>query len=400
VGIKHHVQLSMTAGLGPVLIRRLIATLGDAERACAASVRDLQQVEGIGSHRASTIYPALQQAAAQVEGELQRATDAGAYVICFDDHDYPELLRTIPDPPAVLYVKGAIEARDLNAVGIVGSRRCSIYGREQAERFGALLAGAGFTVISGGARGIDTAAHHGALLTGIGRTIAVLGSGLDVPYPAENANLFDQIATRGAVLSEYPMGTPPLPDNFPRRNRIVSGMSRGILVVEADVRSGALITARQAADDHNRPVFAVPGRLDNAMSAGPHKLIRDGAVLVTCLEDILESLEPFPQDVYDDDAPEGDDEPGDAPDIDGVLGDLPGVPDAPETAAGKQTPSALLLTERQTKIVDALDDSGTSIDQIMDRAGLAAHEILQELTLLSLRGVIKRVDGQSYARRS
>src|SRR5262249_38618585 len=158
----------------------------------------------------------------------------------------------------------------------------------------ALLAGAGITVVSGGARGIDSAAHRGAMSHAQGRTIAVLGSGVDVPYPPENAKLFQEIAQRGAVISEYPLGTPPLKDNFPRRNRIISGLSRGVLVVEADERSGALITARLACDDHGRPVFALPGRVDNKMSAGPHRLIRDGATLVRSLEDIIEGLGPLP----------------------------------------------------------------------------------------------------------
>src|SRR5439155_14814585 len=200
-----------------------------------------------------------------------------------------------PDPPAVLYVKGALEPRDLNSVAMVGSRRCSFYGREQSERFAALLAGAGITIVSGGARGIDSAAHRGAMSHPQGRTIAVLGCGVDVVYPPENANLFEEIATRGALISEYPLGTPPLKDNFPRRNRIVSGLSRGVLVVEADERSGALITTQQAIEDHSRPVFAIPGRIDNPLSAGPHTLIRDGAVLTESITQILDNLGPLPE---------------------------------------------------------------------------------------------------------
>ncbi len=215
------------------------------------------------------------------------------------DEQYPAMLRSIPDPPAVLYLRGELQPRDLHALAIVGSRKCSYYGREQAERFAAILSAAGMTVISGGARGIDSAAHRGAISHPEGRTIAVLGSGVDVPYPPENEKLFEQIAGgRGAVLSEYPLGAPPVAENFPRRNRIVSGMSRGVLVVEADVRSGALITARQANEEQGRTVFALPGRVDNALSVGPHQLIRDGAILVTQLSDILDDLTPFPEDVH------------------------------------------------------------------------------------------------------
>jgi DNA processing protein len=241
----------------------------------------------------------LARAHQEVERELDRAAAAGIKIVPRDDDGYPPLLQEIPDPPPVLYVKGTIEPRDLNALAIVGSRRCSFYGREQSERFAALLAGAAITVVSGGARGIDSAAHRGALSHPNGRTIAVLGSGIDVPYPPENTKLFEQIAERGAVISEYSLGTPPVAENFPRRNRIVSGISRGVLVVEADDRSGALITARQACEDHGRPVFAVPGRVDNKLSSGPHRLIREGATLVTCLEEIVEGLGPLPQSVQE-----------------------------------------------------------------------------------------------------
>src|SRR5690606_27078295 len=236
------------------------------------------------------IQAALRRAADAAAHELEQARALGVTLLSLEDADYPPLLREIPNPPLVLYMKGDLQPRDLNAVAIVGSRKCSHYGREQAERFGSLLAGAGVTVISGGARGVDSAAHRGAIRHPDGRTIAVLGCGIDITYPPENQSLFEQIAARGAVISEYPIGTQPLAENFPRRNRIVSGMSRGVLVIEADTRSGALITARQAADDHNRPVMAIPGRVDNPLSAGPHALIRDGATLVTSLEDILDAL--------------------------------------------------------------------------------------------------------------
>jgi DNA processing protein len=279
-------------------------------------------------------------------------------------------------------MKGSLEDRDLNGIALVGSRKCSHYGREQAERFAALLGGAGFTVISGGARGVDSAAHRGALSHTSGRTIAVLGSGIDVPYPPENANLFEQIAAQGAVLSEYAMGTPPLPENFPRRNRIVSGMSRGVLVIEADERSGALITARQAGEDHGRPVFAIPGRVDNPLSSGPHKLIRDGATLVTNLEDIIDGLGPLPQNAT---------EP--------QLFEQP-VQERTQPE-NKQTDDAVLdfLTDRQRLLMQHLGKDATTVDALIERTDMAAAVVLQELTYLSLKGLVRRIDGQSYARR-
>ncbi|HEY1628624.1 MAG TPA: DNA-processing protein DprA, partial [Tepidisphaeraceae bacterium] len=252
-------QLTLTDGLGPILTRRLIDAAGSAEAACASSAALLRSIEGIGSAKSSQIHNSIRKSADEAQRELDRAEKIGVSIICPDDEIYPTLLRDIPDPPGVLYVKGSLEPRDLNSLAIVGSRRCSFYGREQAERFAALLAGAGLTVVSGGARGIDSAAHRGAMSHLQGRTIAVLGCGIDQVYPPENASLFEQIAQRGAVMSEFAIGTPPIAENFPRRNRIVSGMSRGVVVIEADERSGALITARQACDDHGRPVFALPG---------------------------------------------------------------------------------------------------------------------------------------------
>lgn len=378
----HWLQLAMTDGVGPVTARRLLdATAGDVEAACGLSVARLRRIEGVGPTRAATIHASMQTSLAAAELELERAGGLGVRIICREDDVWPELLDSIPDPPLVLYVKGVLESRDLNALAIVGSRRCTFYGREQAERFAALLAGAGFTVVSGGARGIDSSAHRGALSHPDGRTVAVLGSGVDVPYPPENAKLFDQIAERGAVLSEYPLGTQPLAEHFPRRNRIVSGMSRGVLVVEADQRSGALITAKQAIEEHNRPVFALPGRVDSPQSSGPHQLIRDGAALVTGLEDILEGLGPL----------------SNAPLSVSAAPTLFSSAPAPLAAGASSAPPAVVLSGHQDLVFQQLTRDGRSVDQIIESSGLEAAQVLQELTFLSLKGLVRRVDGNTYA---
>jgi DNA processing protein len=381
---EHWLRLAMTDGIGPILIRRLIDNAGSAEAACEANTTLLLGIDGIGNAKARGILESMR--AANVDEELHRCDQLGIRVLCPDDDDYPTLLTQIPDPPAVLYVKGGFQPRDLNSLAIVGSRKCSYYGREQAERFAALLAGAGFCVISGGARGVDSSAHRGAMSHPQGRTIAVLGSGLDVPYPPENAQLFEQIAQRGAVVSEYPLGTPPVAENFPRRNRIVSGMSRGVLVVEADERSGALITARQACDDHGRTVFAIPGRIDHPLSAGPHRLIREGAVLTTGIEDILQNLGPLPQVAMEPTLFASDNEDGEA--------------ERAESAKPQAAPAPVMidLTERQHLIMSHLSRDPVHVDALIERTELSAQDVLQELTLLSLKGVVKRIDGQSFVR--
>jgi DNA processing protein len=368
--------LSLTENIGPILARRLIETTGSAQAACNANANVLRQIEGIGTGRSTKIAASLQQAAALADAELDQAAAAGARIICPEDETYSVLLKTIPDPPLVLYVKGTLEPRDLNAVAIVGSRRCSFYGREQSERFGALLGGAGVTVISGGARGIDSAAHRGAMSHPNGRTIAVLGSGVNVVYPPENSGLFDEIARHGAILSEYPIDTPPLAENFPKRNRIVSGLSRGVLVVEADERSGALITARQAGVDQGRTVFALPGRVDNKLSTGPHQLIRDGATLVTKLEDILEDLGPLPAEAMETSI--------------SIVTSIAAPPPPPLRRPAFQ------LTETQQKIVDQLGTHPVSVDALAEASGLDIASIMPQLTVLTLRGVIKRAEGQTY----
>jgi DNA processing protein len=378
VPLRHWLQLALTDGIGPIRARRLVDAAGGVEAAASASPALLRTVEGIGTASAGKIYESLRGSGAAADAELERARRMGIRIICPDDESYPPLLRTTPDPPLTLYVKGGFEARDLNGLAIVGSRKCSFYGREQAERFAALLAGAGFTVTSGGARGIDSAAHRGAMSHPHGRTVAVLGSGVDVPYPPENDSLFEQIARRGAVVSEFPLGTPPNRENFPRRNRVVSGMSRGVLVIEADEKSGALITARVACDDHDRPVFALPGKVDNPLSAGPHLLIRDGATLVAKLEHILEGLGPVPQIAME-------------PSL------FPVESTATEVAAPAVEVIRTGLSDRQALVLSHLSADPTSVDVVIERTELPAHVVLQELTFLSLKGRVRRVDGQTFA---
>ncbi|MFH1800346.1 MAG: DNA-processing protein DprA [Candidatus Omnitrophota bacterium] len=223
------------------------------------------------------------------EKEIELCVQKGIDFLLYSDGDYPAMLKEVADPPLLLYRKGTLIENDRNAIAIVGTRHPSIYGRTQAKRFAQELAARGLTIISGLARGIDQVAHDGALHISYGRTIAVMGCGLDVIYPKENENLFQRILERGAILSEYPLGMPPLPENFPRRNRILSGLSYATFVVEAHSRSGSLITAHQAVEQ-GREVFALPGPVDQLTSRGAHQLIKEGACLVETFEDILLAL--------------------------------------------------------------------------------------------------------------
>jgi DNA processing protein len=223
------------------------------------------------------------------EKEIKRCQEMGVRVMVFSDADYPEMLRHIYDPPPVLYVAGDLIAEDGAAIAVVGTRHPGLYGLTQTKRFVRRLSEKGLTIVSGFAKGIDRAAHEAALEVPYGRTLAVLGCGVDVDYPRDSRKLFEKIGRRGAVISEYSLGTPPLAENFPRRNRIISGLSLGVLVMEAHARSGSIITAHEAAEQ-GREVFAVPGPVDQLTSRGTHQLIREGAVLAECPEDIFELL--------------------------------------------------------------------------------------------------------------
>ncbi|MFO0972611.1 MAG: DNA-processing protein DprA [Phycisphaerae bacterium] len=366
---REHLHLALVSGIGPIRFMRLLRAFGDVAGVLRASMAALSRVEGIGPELAQRIAAARDDG--PVERELALAHEHLVRVVCLADGDYPPALRRITDPPPVLYVRGTLEAADAVALGVVGSRHCTRYGAEQAERFSALAARAGLTVVSGLARGIDQAAHRGALAGG-GRTLAVLGCGMCHLYPPEARELAEQIVQAGALLSEFPMEVAADEGNFPRRNRIIAGLSLGVLVVEAAERSGALITARLA-NDYNREVFAVPGRLDAPQSAGCNRLIQRGeAKLVTELRDVLEEL-------------------GDA-----GRALLPESPAPARAAADASLPADLEPDERT--LLMALTGEALSIDAVVDETGLPAARVAALLTSLQLAGLVKRVGDDSFAR--
>jgi DNA processing protein len=283
-----------------------------------------------------------------------------------DDAAYPPALGRICDPPGVLFCRGKIEARDELAVALVGSRRCTVYGRQQAERLAGALARAGLTIVSGLARGIDAAAHRGALEAG-GRTIAVLGTGLANIYPPEHAELAQAIAQQGAVLAEVPLDTAPLPGLFPQRNRIIAGLSLGVVVVEAARSSGALHTVRHAVEQ-GREVFAVPGRIDSLASEGCHDVLRDGATLVRHVDDILQGLGPLV---------------------------------APVRSGGDQavhTARELLLDDQERRILNLVPIDPVHVDEILREAGIEPSRALATLTVLEMRRLVRRLPGSQYCR--
>jgi len=283
-------RVLLAEGIGPVTLRHLRACFGRDEAIAGASVLDLHRMAGFSPPHATTVARAISRADVAREKRLQEET--GTHLVLEGEEDFPVLLRDLRDAPCALWIRGDRRALGTRAIALVGSRRCSPYGMDQAARFAGVLAEAGFIIVSGGARGIDGAAHRAALRVR-GQTLAVLGTGVNVPYPPEHADLFDEIArTEGcAVVSERPLGAAPRAGCFPRRNRLLSGLSRGVLVIEAGERSGALITARWAAEDHGREVMALPGRADSPAARGSLKLLQaGGAAMVIDPSDVIEII--------------------------------------------------------------------------------------------------------------
>lgn len=377
--------MMLTPGLGQTLIGRCVEAFGSAEAVLGVSGQQLGGVKGISPRRSGELKRKIAEVLSSraVERELDAVRAAGARLVHRDSVEYPRLLKLIPDPPLLLWVRGALQEDDALALGIVGSRRCSHYGREQADRFAAQCASAGLCIVSGGAYGIDIAAHRAAMRVQ-GRTIAVIGSGLGVPYPKDHVPVFDEMVGEGlgAVVSEFPMSVGPKPENFPRRNRIISGMAMGVLVVEAAKRSGALITARLCVEDHGRECMALPGRVDAPGSAGCHKIIREGwATLVTSATDVLDQL-------------------GDAGQLLKAGLDEPGEERAKPQAAAEPSASLfdITLTEPQKKLVEALSEE-RSLDELVAWMGGEVGPVQADLTMLEIRGVIERRGGLFVRRR-
>ncbi len=358
-------RLTLVSGVGPLTSRTLLERFGSASRVLNASISSLRDVQGVGPKLAEKIARARVEVDA--ESELKLCRDSGVLLVDQDHEAYPPPLGDIPDPPRLLYLRGTYQSSDQLAIALVGSRKCTPYGLRVAERLASSLARVGITVVSGLARGIDAAAHRAAIRAG-GRTLAVLANGLADVYPPEHSDLARDVSEAGAVISEMPMRQGPLAGLFPQRNRIISGLCLGVVVIEATPRSGSLSTAHHAMEQ-NREVFAVPGPVDSLSSQGCHRLIRDGARLVENVDDILEELGPLVREVK-------------------AAGESPSV----------RHPAELTLSDLERSILARLDDSPKPVDALIVATGMTASQVLATLSVLEMRRLVKRLPGHQFVR--
>lgn len=360
--LKSWLALYTVPTIGPVRYTALVKHFGSPENVLSASERELSKLPDIGPVIASNIKSKASWERA--EEQIKLTEKHQVKVVTFRDENYPENLKSIYDPPPFLFVKGEITKEDRQAVAIVGCRSASVYGKEITERIGRELAKNGITVVSGLARGIDSIAHLSALKEN-GRTLAIFGSGLDVIYPQENEKLASEIISRGAIISEFFMGTKPEAPNFPRRNRIISGLSLGVVIIEAGAKSGALLTA-DCALEQNREVFAVPGNLGSKNSEGTNALIKQGAKLVTRVEDILEELKLSLR--------------------------------VDQSSTFKAEPDLSGLSEAEKNIYKTISEEPNHIDKIAGQASVGVSQALSTLLSLELKGLVKQLSGKMFVR--
>lgn len=368
-------RLSLTPGVGPVTARRLLEAFGLPDAIFAASARTLTPLAGEPLARILAAPATDAQLTAIAATACWLAQSPAHHLVTLADAAYPGGLLAMTDPPPLLYAIGRLELLAQPALAIVGSRSATQQGAATAESFAAGLARAGLSIVSGLALGIDAAAHRGALKAAAdgarASTIAVVGTGIDIVYPSSNRSLTEQLRRQGLVLSELPLGTPAVAHNFPRRNRLIAGLSRGVLVVEAAVHSGSLITARLAAEQ-GREVFAIPGSIHSPVAKGCHRLIKDGAKLVESVQDILEELRV-------DTAPAR-------------------TPDHQPAGEGRAAPAGNDLPELQRRVLDALGHDPVGLDQLCERAGCAAGDLSAALLELELAQHVERLPGNRYQR--
>lgn len=370
------IALNMTPGVGPRAATMLLERFGSADAVFHARRTELESLRLKPETIDSIIKREFHERAAT---ELERVKELGGDILILDDGSYPALLREIDDPPPVLYVRGDWQACfDQPCIGVIGSRKCSTYGENASEMLSRDLASRGITVVSGLARGIDTAGHRGAI-RGQGKTVAVMGTGLDSIYPKENNGLVREIiAAGGCVVTQFPLGTPPIPENFPYRNRIISGLSHGVVIIEASERSGSLITARLAMEQ-NREVMAVPGNITSRNSFGTNYLIKTGAKLVQQWQDIVAEM---------------------PSEISAAI--LPPKIDEQKAEDAKRQPELVPadMTDNERKVWDALTaDESTHIDLLLEASGLSFGDLNSALVALDIRDLIRVLPGKHYARR-
>ncbi len=360
--------LKLVPGVGAKTFFRLLDRFGSPENVLRAPRKAFAGIRGVGEKVIENIVS--RNFERDPEKELKEIEKKGVKLVCFNDPDYPKNLVTIHDPPPVLFVKGTLSVRDVISVAVVGSRAASYHGMEFTRRLCADLAGYGMVVVSGFARGIDTAAHTGCIEGG-GRTLAILGCGLDIDYPRQNRKLRKKVVNNGALVTEFPLGTEPEARNFPARNRIISGISLGVVVVEAGKRSGSLITARLALEQ-NREVFAVPGSVTNYRSLGPNWLIKQGAKLVEKADDVVEELAPM---------------------LIGAMGRREPAED--KNGANRMDSS---LTEQEAKILDLLQGEPVLLDEMVRILNVEVDALAVILSKLELKGLVKQLPGKFFCR--
>jgi DNA processing protein len=358
---KHYwLGFNLAQHIGSVRLQHLLSYFGSLKAAWHATPDDLRHA-GLSEKPLTALLDARK--TLDLDAEMQKVTHAGAHLITLADDTYPKNLRSIADAPPVLYVRGTLLPTDTMALAIVGTRKASRYGRDAAHRMAGWVATQGVTIVSGMAQGIDAAAHRGALDAHNGRTIAVMGCGIDIVYPKEHDNLAREIAQNGAIVSEFPLGVPPTGKNFPRRNRIISGLSLGVLIAEAPERSGALITA-DVALEQGRDVFAIPANIFNQMGTGSNKLIQDGAKLVMRAQDILNELSVS----YS------------------------------EREVEAKTKAIVPENDIEARILQYLESDPTHVDDLVRLTGLPTSELTATLTIMELKGLAQSVGHMQYCR--